>query len=106
MINIGFDFDIELGLFWLRERAGDLKSEHIVRKVEETLTSLYQTSVVIYHSPELLFLAALSIVAVAEDINMEFSGWSPTLRAQLEENASQVKEIRDLYLAKRSFMYD
>ena len=62
MINIGFDFDIELGVDWLREWAEDIRDAHIVSKVEVTLTSLYQTSTVLYFPPQLLCLTAISIV--------------------------------------------
>lgn len=41
MINIGFDFDIELGVFWASEWSRAIKDSHYVRKVEDALTSLY-----------------------------------------------------------------
>lgn len=49
MINIGFDFDIELALFWLQEWTRIIADPHIIKKMEEALTSLYQTNTVIYY---------------------------------------------------------
>jgi hypothetical protein len=34
MINIGFDFDIEVGLVWFSEYEKDIKDKHLLRKVE------------------------------------------------------------------------
>lgn len=34
MINIGFDFDIELGVLWVSEWARTINDDHLVRKVE------------------------------------------------------------------------
>jgi hypothetical protein len=48
MINIGFDFDIEIALFWLQEWTRAISDPHIIKKTEEALTSLYQTNTVIY----------------------------------------------------------
>ncbi len=62
MINIGFDFDIELAIFWINQWSKAIKDNHIIRKVEEALTSLYRTSTVLYFEPQLIALTALSIV--------------------------------------------
>ena len=62
MINIGFDFDIELAIFWIHQWSKAIKDNHIIRKVEEALTSLYRTSTVLYFEPQLIALTALSIV--------------------------------------------
>lgn len=48
MINIGFDFDIEIGLYWLQEWSRAISDPHIIKKAEEALSSLYQTNTVIY----------------------------------------------------------
>lgn len=62
MINIGFDFDIELAIFWVHQWSKAIKDNHIIKKVQETITSLYQTSTVLYFKPQLIALTALSIV--------------------------------------------
>lgn len=62
MINIGFDFDIELGVYWASEWSRGIKDSHCVRKLEDALTSLYQTSTVVFFEPRVIALTALSIV--------------------------------------------
>lgn len=62
MINIGFDFDIELGVYWASEWSRAIKDSHSVRKLEDALTSLYQTSTVVFFEPRVIALTALSIV--------------------------------------------
>lgn len=66
MINIGFDFDIELGADWLQEWRD-------------------------YFPPQLLCMAALSIVARNEEMSIEYSNWSPSLVQLFSRHAPQIK---------------
>lgn len=68
MINIGFDFDIELGVFWVSEWSRAIKEVEYVRRLEDTLTSLYQTSTVVFFEPRVVALTALSIVVKESEI--------------------------------------
>jgi hypothetical protein len=79
MINIGFDFDIELAVFWSQEWSKVINDSHLTRKLEEALTSLYQTSSVLYFEPRLIALTALSIVMKNEDINISLCSWDANL---------------------------
>lgn len=63
MINIGFDFEIDMGIYYLNSRLKDeIKDQNLIEKVKQTLTSFYKTQLVLYFDFEILALTALDIV--------------------------------------------
>lgn len=106
MINIGFDFDIELGLYWLQEWSRGIGDSHVMRKAEEAMTSLYQTSTVLYFEPQLIALTALSIVMKNEGINPTMCSWDKALIAKIEENDEDIKTAKDLFLSRKRYVYN
>ena len=50
MINIGFDFEIDLGIHSLNSHLKDeIREAHLIDKVKQTLTSFYSTHLVLYY---------------------------------------------------------
>lgn len=63
MINIGFDFEIDMGIYYLNSALKDeIKDQNLIEKVKQTLTSFYKTQLVLYFDFEILALTALDIV--------------------------------------------
>ena len=104
MINIGFDFDIELGVLWVSEWARNINDDHLVRKVEEALTSLYQTNAVVFFEPRLIALTALAIVVKNEGINLGICDWDTALKQSLQESEEQIRECREYFLKKKAYL--
>lgn len=104
MINIGFDFDIELGIFWASEWARTINDGHLVRKVEEALTSLYQTNVVAFFEPRLIALTALAIVVKNERINLDICDWDAALKRSIQESEEEIRECREHFLKKKAYL--
>jgi hypothetical protein len=77
----------------------------VTKKVEEALTSLYQTNVVLFFEPQLIALAALSIVMKNEGINLGLCGWDVNLIKKIQESDERIKEIKDLFLSKKRYIY-
>ena len=49
MINIGFDFEIDLGIHYLNSSLKDeINDPSLIDKVKQTLTSFYRTQLVLY----------------------------------------------------------
>lgn len=106
MINVGFDFDIELALYWLQEWTRGIGDSHIIKKTEETLTSLYQTSTVLYFEPQLIALTALTIVMKNEGINPTLCSWDQALVNRMQESEESIKVVKDMYLARKRYLYN
>jgi hypothetical protein len=106
MINVGFDFDIELALYWLQEWSRAIGDSHVVKKTEETLTSLYQTSTVLYFEPHLIALTALTIVMKNEGINPAHCSWDISLITRIQEAEESTKSVRDMFLARKRYLYN
>ena len=63
MINIGFEFEIDLGIHYLGSDLKDeIKDQSLIDKVKQTLTSFYKTQIVLYFDFEVLALTALDVV--------------------------------------------
>lgn len=90
MINIGFDFDIKLGLqeserldLFLRTRSDGF--DHFATKLKQTLTSLYLTEVVVLFSAETIALAALKILLKVENRNIDVMEFDPEIKLKMQE---------------------
>jgi hypothetical protein len=94
-----------LALFWLQDWSRAINGSHIIRKIEETLTSLYQTKAVIYFEPQLIALTASSIVMKSEGINPTVCDWDNNLIKKIAENEERIKEVKDMYLARTRYKY-
>ncbi len=63
MINIGFDFDLDLSIHYLNSKLKEeIKNADLIDKVKQTLTSFYKTQIVLYFDCEIIGLTCLDIV--------------------------------------------